>query len=242
MLGKPRSISKKTFKSAADLPTLPDFAYQQLREQIVDGALPIDVPLRQEKLAKMLGLSRLPVREALARLEAEGLVILRPRRGYVVASLNAEEIQELFDLRMVLEEHGGIIATSRRTDKDVRDVETIFRKMYGMTIGSDKDLIVYSALNRDFHQRIFAASGRKRLCAMLTALQDNSERFTRIGAHLVVDLDNAHEEHRLIFEAFRKGEAELMGKLSRDHVRKIGERLLAVLEKERPPEKDTHVL
>ena len=215
--------------SASDVPTLPDFAYARLREQILSGELPADAPLRQEKLAASLGLSRLPIREALTRLESEGLVMLRPRRGYVVASLDVDEVQEIFDMRMVIEEHAGYLATTRRSDQDVADVEAVFRKMEVMAPGSSEEIVTYSLLNRAFHERLFASTGRNRLRGLLSTLQDNAERFTRMGARLVCDLEFAHAEHLLILNAFREGKAELVGKYSRDHVYQTGQRLIEIL-------------
>jgi DNA-binding GntR family transcriptional regulator len=224
-----KTLRTRSFaKTASELPSLPDIAYEALRERILSGALAADEPLRQEKLATDLSVSRVPVRAALARLEAEGLVVLRPRRGYVVASLNAQDIDEVTDLRALLEDRATYLATLKRTTKDVREVEAIFRRMYGMRIASDKDLIVYATLNYNFHQRIFAATGHKRLCGILTPLQDSAERLTRLGAH-AIELDRAHEEHRLIFEAFKGGNAVEAGRLAADHARKIGDRLIELL-------------
>src|SRR5690242_20975649 len=83
--------------------SLPDFAYEHLRQAILSRRLPSGAPLRQERIAEQLGVSRLPVREALRRLHVEGLVDLQPRRGYFVASFNRDEIEELFDIRGTLE-------------------------------------------------------------------------------------------------------------------------------------------
>src|SRR5204863_3505283 len=75
-------------------PSLPELAYEHLRDSILDGTLEAGAPLRQEEIAARLGFSRLPIREALRRLDSEGLALLRPRRGYVVASLNRDEIDD----------------------------------------------------------------------------------------------------------------------------------------------------
>src|SRR5581483_6225390 len=82
--------------------SLPQAIYLALREAILAGRYQPGEALRQESLAKEFEASRVPVREALNRLEAEGIVILRPRRGFVVASLDVGEIEEIFELRMVL--------------------------------------------------------------------------------------------------------------------------------------------
>jgi DNA-binding GntR family transcriptional regulator len=217
--------------NVSDVPTLPDFAYVKVREQILNGELQANEPLRQEKLAKALGVSRLPVREALARLESDGLVSLRPRQGYVVASLDAGEIREIFELRAVIEEYAGQLATLKRTDKDLDDLEELLLNMEAILPESSEDIITFSLHNKAFHERLFATSKRKLTSSLLSTLQDNAERFVRMGARLVSDLQYAHKEHRLIFEAFREGNAEKVGRHCRNHVQNTGRRLLAVLKK-----------
>lgn len=214
---------------ATELPTLPDIAYAHLRERILQGVFPVDTPLRQERIAKDLGISRLPVRDALSRLESDGLVVFRPRRGYTVASLDIDEIKEVFDLRMVLEEHAGRVATEKRTEEDLREVEAIFRKMEIIEPDSSESIRNFSTYNRAFHERLFSITRNKRLCSLLSTLHDNSERFTRMGASLVSDLHYAHEEHRKIFEAFKAGNAPAMALYSRDHARQTGERLMGAI-------------
>src|SRR5690349_5369654 len=92
--------------------------HAQLRAMIFSGELQAGQPLRQEEIARRLGVSRLPVREALNRLATEGLVELKPRRGFFVTSLNADEIEDIFDMRALLEERAGQLATQNRTLAD----------------------------------------------------------------------------------------------------------------------------
>src|SRR5829696_1672199 len=83
--------------------TTPDLIADSLREDILRGTIPPGQPLRQEELARRFGVSRLPVRDALLRLEAEGLVVVFPNRGAFVVSLSAAEVREIYDLRVLLE-------------------------------------------------------------------------------------------------------------------------------------------
>src|SRR3954465_1245687 len=110
-------------------PSLPELAYGHLREAILDGGLEAGAPLRQEEIAARLGFSRLPIREALRRLEAEGLAVLRPRRGYVVASLNRDEIDDVLDLQAALEARAGYAATLRRTDAVTKELEACLKQL-----------------------------------------------------------------------------------------------------------------
>ena len=90
-------------------------AHKWLREMILSGELPAGQALRQEEIARRLGISRLPIREALNRLATEGLVELKPRRGFYVASLNIDEIEDIFEMRAML---GGACWSSRHREDD----------------------------------------------------------------------------------------------------------------------------
>jgi len=219
-------------QSAADLPRLSDLAYWRLREEILSGAFSSNEPIRQEKIAVRLEISRLPVREALSRLEAEGLVVLRPRRGYVLAPHDPDEIEEIFDIRMILERRAGTLAARSRTRRDVDEVARLLVEMDGMTIGSAADAATFAIRNSRFHDRLFAASGRKRLCGMLLTLRSSVERYARLGAVMLGHLNHVHKDHRRIFEAFQRGDQERLGDLCSEHVRKAGERLIAMLKAE----------
>src|SRR5215469_4558318 len=106
-----------------------DSVVRELRRMIFDGELQAKQPLRQEDLALRLGTSRHPVREALGRLSGEGLVNFRSRYGYTVRALGPDEIAEIFEIRMILEEHAGHVATLRRDAKAIAEVEAILRRM-----------------------------------------------------------------------------------------------------------------
>ena len=108
--------SASALQIPASPPSLPDVAYEHLRSAILDGSLPAGSALRQEEIAARLGISRLPIREALRRLDSEGLVALRPRRGYVVASLDRAEIDDVLELLATLEASAGHSATLKKTD------------------------------------------------------------------------------------------------------------------------------
>lgn len=225
MTGRPKTGDSARFKS------LPDLAYEQLREQILSGAFAAGSQLKQEKIAAELEVSRLPVREALARLEADRLVVLRPRRGYVVAPLSLGEIEEIFELRMLLEEYAARLATRHRTKEDVEEVKLIYEEMQALAPETTEEFTEFSQFNRSFHERIFQSAGRNNLSSVLKTTQDGAERYVVMGARLLNDLSHARREHKLIFEAFRDGDEELAAKYSRDHARETCRRLVNTLEK-----------
>src|SRR5262245_50948725 len=195
-----------------------DKAARELRRMIFDGELRASQPLRQEDLALHLGTSRHPVREALGRLSGEGLVVFRPKYGYTVRSLGPDEITAIFEMRMVLEEHAGYVATLRRHPQAIADVEDVLRRMGDLKDRKTKNFGLWCAYNREFHARLFAASGRLQLCRTIGTLRDSMETYIRVSVP-DVGLDQIHAEHLQIFEAFRAGDAMHVAGLCRQHVR-----------------------
>ena len=225
--GQPHiSLMRALPRTPADVPTMPDVAYAWLRDEILGGAMEEGQALRQESLAATLGVSRVPVREALRRLEVEGLVVQRPRRGYVVASLDPDEIEEIFDLRRMLEQRAGFLATQRRTAQDVAELEALLHRMDGMAIASTADIDSFAERNRAFHDRLFQPCGRAHLLRMMVVLRNNVERYIRVGALVTGSVDQVQNEHVAIFEAFRRGDAEEVGALCRLHCEHACERLV----------------
>src|SRR3954468_13902850 len=133
-----------TATPALNPPSLPDLAYVYLRDGILDGTLEAGSPLRQEEVAARLGFSRLPIREALRRLDSEGLVVLRPRRGYVVASLNRDEIDDVLDLQATLEARAGHAATLRRNDRVAAELEACLAKLDRITARSPVNVTAFA--------------------------------------------------------------------------------------------------
>ena len=193
-------------------------AVRELRRMIFDGELRAGQALRQEDLASKLGTSRHPVREALGRLSGEGLVNFRPRYGYAVRALGPDEIAEIFEMRMLLEEHAGYVATLRRDAASIAEVEDALRRMTALIARKPPDLRKWSECNRTFHVRLYAASGRPHLCRLVAMLRDSIETYIRMSVP-DVGLAQIHAEHGHIFAAFRDGDAIAVARLCRQHVR-----------------------
>lgn len=213
-----------------DAPSVLELTYRRLREAIMAGAFAPGEHIRQESIARKLGISRGPAREALNRLAAEGLVQLRPRRGYIVETLDPDELEDIFDLRIELEGKAGRLATLKRTPADVEAVRNILERMEALDISMAGNLAMWSVLNREFHGRIIASSGRRHLIKLTSSLRDSAERYLRFETS---SLDSMPNEHRLIFEAFAAGDAELTGELSRRHCENVFRSLMGRLTKER---------
>ncbi|MDX3907419.1 MAG: GntR family transcriptional regulator [Pigmentiphaga sp.] len=205
---------------------LPELIYRQLRMNILDGTLAPGAVLRQEEVAKLFNVSRVPVREAMGRLETDGLVVLRPRRGYAVAELRQDEIVEIFELRMVIEEHAAMISARARTEDDIEAVEEMILRMEDLAAHSSDYSAEWAHLNRDFHSRLVAASRRKRLTGIADNLRDTVEAYVRMEMRMTGGVKQALKEHRELFEAFKAGDATGLALLSRRHVEATARRLL----------------
>ena len=218
--------------AALPAPSLAEIAYQQVKEAILRGELAAGQPLGQEELAARIGTSRVPLREALQRLDAEGLVVLRPRRGYIVTSLDPDEIRDIFDIRMLLEERAGYIATLNATSQDIAAVEELLFAMEGMKVRSAADAMLFVERNRAFHTRLYAPSNRLQLCRLMNVLRANVERYIRIGAQIAGNLRRVGFEHQQIFNAYKRRDAQTVGRLCREHCAATCERLIERLARE----------
>jgi DNA-binding GntR family transcriptional regulator len=214
--------------------TAQELVYCMVKEHILAGHFAAGFPLRQEDLARKLGFSRLPLREALHRLSAEGLVVLRPHRGYVVASPDLDEITDIFDIRGVLEERAGHAATQRRTAQDVEAAGALLRKMDRLITGKGADIQQWSIVNRQFHARLYESSRRKHLCRVVMMLRDCVEPYIRMVVSGTGELARAQVDHHQIVEAFGAGDAKLVGRLCRRHCVYTARFLFEALRQRRP--------
>ena len=203
--------------------------YAWLRQSILNGNLPPGALLRQEALAKRFDVSRVPVREAMNRLLADGLIVLRPRRGFAVVSLDRAEIAEIFELRMVVEEHAMTVATRSRTQEDVEAVTSLLARMDRTDPGAPGYFTAWGQLNREFHERMVASARRQRLSEVSRNLRDAVEPYILLESRITGQFDDAAKEHQALLSAFREGHAVEAGWLSRQHCAHTLERLLAGL-------------
>ena len=200
--------------------------YERLREGILTGLFPPGGVLRQEELAQRLGASRVPLREAMTRLEVEGLVVLRPRRGYAVLSLDRSEIEEIFELRAAVEEHLAGIAAETRTDEDIKAVSQALAQMERITARSPNQTNKWLDANSEFHARLLSAAHRRRAGRFAAMLRDQVEPYIRVEINLTRDVQQAETEHRAMFEALQAGEGKRLRKLCRQHCENTASRLI----------------
>lgn len=204
---------------------------EALRERILRGDYPEGEPLRQDALADELGVSRIPVREALRQLEAEGLVTFSPHRGAVVSVLSLEEIEELFELRAEIECDLIRRAIPKMTKEQLdRATDVLDEFEEALTA---KEATRWGPLNWHFHAALYAPANRNFTMGVVQKLHQQSDRYFRMQVLLVHGGMKASEEHRAIAAAVKKKDVKQAAQLMRAHILDAGQSLLELLQEQR---------
>lgn len=191
------------------MPNAAERAYLGIRARILDGTYPPGAPLREEVLAAEIGVSRTPIRDALRRLLADGLVETARNQGSSVAALGPEEIREVFELRTLLERYAAGKAAPRITAEEVAEMEGLAREMEAIGAPDEAGVARFAELNSRFHLVLARAARSPRLEAMLLRmLQAPLVLLKRYRLNESVGIDRSNRQHREIIAALRAGNAE----------------------------------
>ena len=211
--------------------TIASMTVQALRERILRGDYPEGEPLRQDALADDLGVSRIPVREALRQLEAEGLVTFSPHRGAVVSTLSLDEIDELFELRAEIECDLLCRAIPRMTSEQLdRAIAVLDEFQDALRTG---EATRWGPLNWHFHAALYAPANRNLTMGVLQKLHQHSDRYFRMQVLLAQGGERGNAEHRAIADAVREKDSTSAAQLMRAHILGAGRSLLALLHEQR---------
>ena len=207
--------------------TTPDLIAEALREEILRGTIPPGRALRQEELADRFGVSRLPVRDALLRLEGQGLVEVFPNRGAFVVSLSLDEVREIYDLRILLE--GDVIerAVPQMTADDWRRIDAVHEASKQSANGSE-----WADGDLQFHRALYLPANRPRQLAMIDTLRGTVSRYWHAYSALPTRTPEWLADHEAILEACRSRAAAAARRRLGDHLRRASELVLARLEEE----------
>ena len=189
-------------------------AYQHLLQGIRLGTLKPGERLLTEDIAQRIGMSRMPVREALRRLGAEGLVTVRPNRGAVVRGLSAKEVDEVFDMRAALEGLAASRAARHATEADVRGLEHLLDRM----AECEADMGEWVTLHRQFHETICRISDSPRLAGQISSLHSIVEPLMRVWLENAAQPARARTSHADILTALRTHDSKAAGDIMRRHV------------------------
>jgi DNA-binding GntR family transcriptional regulator len=205
-----------------------DIVYDALRKAIIKGDLAEGENLRQDQIAQMFNTSRIPVREALSRLEQHGLITTERYKGAVVAGLSIEEIDEIFEFRALVEAEVMRLAVPNLDQERLAAA-----RRYREEFVQETDSARWGEINRSFHYTLYAASRRPYYLQIVGTSLDRIDRYLRAQLSLTNGVMRADREHLAILEACLNGDAALASRLTRDHVLDAGRSLAVFLKNQR---------
>ncbi len=197
------------------------FILEELRRDIIEGMLAAGAKLGQEDLARRFGVSRIPVRQALSRLETEGLVTIEPNKGARIAPLAVEDLQEIYEMRIAAEVLALRKALPNLTNATLDRAEVVQRKL------EDCPIEIFSTLNAEFHNLLYEPCGMPRLLNHIAVLSDASDRYLRVVAGSLKYADRSHGEHHELLAACRDRDEERAVNCLTSHIREAGALLCA---------------
>lgn len=195
-----------------------------LRRMLIEGRFSPGERLVEEALAREMGASRTPLREALHRLEQEGLLARRPRGGYELKPLDPAEVEEAVETRGLLESYAASLAARRASDEILDELERNIADFARAHLRRDPAAL--AALNAQFHARLAQAAGSRLLIRLLEVLEGLVERISRESATGMEAGCWSLDEHREILAALRARNPEAAARAAAEHVRRGGRHIL----------------
>lgn len=195
--------------------TLSEQIFAVVREQIVSGKLPVDRPIRQDALANELGVSKIPLREALARLEQEGLLISQANRGFFVRPMSADDAEEIFALRLAIEPNAVASAALAATEADQQAARAALAELDEAATAHLDDV---AGRNRVFHMALVRPGHQLLTTQLVERLQVLSERYVLKHLEPAGREDRAHLEHEVLLDAWISRDADRARSLAATHI------------------------
>ncbi|CAM3781467.1 Nta operon transcriptional regulator [Pseudomonas reidholzensis] len=186
-----------------NIPSTSEIITRHLRDAIIAGQFGEDEPIRQDDVASQFNVSKIPVREALKRLEAEGLVMFQRNRGAMVTRMSESELAQMFEVRMLLEDKVLRLAIPNMTDATFERAERICQEFIG-----ENDVGRWAELNWELHACLYEPAQRPFLINLIRSVNDKLERYLRMQMSLSAGKERADHEHREILQACREGDVE----------------------------------
>lgn len=209
---------------------LRDIVFDALKEAILTGRLKPGERLMEVQLAEEMGVSRTPVREAIRKLELEGLVVMVPRKGAYVSDLSLKDAAEVFEIRSSLEGLAAALAAERITDEEIKALDKVICDIIEAREKGDTETIIKKDM--EFHQILFNASRNKRLAQIINNLKEQIDRFRIQSFTNPVRSQSVLSEHKAILSAIKQGDAENAEKLAKAHIYEVEYNVMNLLRKQ----------
>lgn len=190
---------------------------ETLREKILSGEIKAGQALRQATLAEELNVSRIPVREALLQLEAEGLVAFEPHKGATATELNACQVDELFELRAMLETN-LLSASIPNLSEEKLEEATILLSKLDQALGKENAANTWSQLNSDYHNCLYSAAQRPQTQDLVNTLNKNADRYIRMHLLWAGGISKAESEHNDILKFCKERDVEKAAAMLKQHI------------------------
>ncbi len=186
--------------------------YRALKTEIIKGSLKPGTKLLEGKIAKQMGVSRTPIREALKKLAAEGFVKMNPNQAVVVSNASVEDVQEVLQIRGVLEGLAARLAIKMISEKEIKELEKYQKQMEYYT--KKDDVLAFSEMDAEFHELILNICGNNRLIQIRKNLNDQDHRYRIRSLSVPGRLKCSLKEHKEVVEALKRKDAEQADRLS----------------------------
>jgi len=207
------------FQARPDRQLVTDWVYEEIRGAIVDLRLEPGAPLREAAIATQLGVSKTPVREALGRLEQEGLVEATSFKGAVVTDYSERDLQEIYELRELLE---GVAVRAAATEADDATLAALHEVIERSRAARDaEDLVLLAELLGRFDQIIFEQVENARIRNLIETLRAHLTRIGKLTEEIPGRVEASVEEHAAIVEAIARGDADEAERAMRVHIASV---------------------
>ena len=196
--------------------SLGQYVYDNLKRAVIRGDIAPGSRIVESRLATALGISRTPIREAIHKLEREGLLRHDPSVGFFVLGLTQEDIDETFGIRSVLESYAAKLAASKHLPEELEPLE---RKIEEYQKHLDRgEMEILPRINTEFHDLLYALSRSPRLIKMINDLRDLIYRFREMILNMEHMARTSNEDHRLMLESIRQRDADGVERLVKEHI------------------------
>ena len=210
--------------------TMTDAVYEQLKAAIVELRIPPGAPLREAEIAQGLSVSKTPVREALGRLEQDGLVTLFSFRSAVVTEYTARDLQEIYELREIIEVAAARAAAESMSEKGLADLGRIASECVRLNAqGGEGGAPELVQLISEFDTVLYEEVTNRRIRAILDNLAAHLARIGRLTTEIPGRIDATVRQHAQIYEAIKRRDAENAERLLREHIRSVRDDQLRAL-------------
>ena len=204
--------------------------YRALKTEIIKGSLKPGTKLSEGKIAKQMGVSRTPIREALRELAAEGFVKISPNQGVMVSNASVEDVQEVLQIRGVLEGLAARLAIKTINEENIKELEKYQKRMEYYT--NKDDVLAFSEIDAEFHELILNICGNNRLIQIRENLSDQAHRYRIRSLSVPGRLKYSLKEHQEIVEALKRKNTKQADRLSQKHIENVLANILTHKNKE----------